>query len=60
MCCLNMCLNLKILKMSPALFARRYILKALQTRLIISLMLLYTKNQDPNVLFEHVFELENT
>ena len=43
MCCLNMGLNLKILKMSPALFACRYIQKALQTKLIISPMLLFVK-----------------
>ena len=35
-CCLNMGLNLKILKMRPSLFTRRYIRKALRTRLIIS------------------------
>ena len=36
-------LNLKILKMSPALFAWRYIRKALRTRLIISLTFLFVK-----------------
>ena len=38
MCCLKMGLNLKILKMSPVLFAWRYIRKILRTRLIISVM----------------------
>ena len=37
-------LNLKMLKMSPALFACNYIRKALGTRLIILLMLLFAKN----------------
>ena len=36
-------LNLKILKMSPALFAFTYIWKVLRTRLIILPMLLYAK-----------------
>ena len=35
--------ELEILKMSPALFVRRYIQKVLQTRLIIMLMFLFTK-----------------
>ena len=37
-------LNLKILKMSPALFACRYIRKALRTRLTISSMFLFREN----------------
>ena len=42
MCCLNMCLNLKLLKMCPELFI--YIIqKALRTRLIISSMLLFAQ-----------------
>ena len=36
-------LHLKILKLSPALFAWRYIWKALRTRLIISPMFLFAK-----------------
>ena len=36
-------LNLKTLKMSPELFTRCYILKALQTRLLILPMLLFAK-----------------
>ena len=43
-CCLNMGLNLKILKMSPKLFTWRYKQKALQTRLIFSPKLLSTKS----------------
>ena len=43
MCCFNMAMNLKVLKMSPALFARHYFWKALPTRLIFSPMLLFAK-----------------
>ena len=42
-CCLNMGVNLKILKISPALLAWHYIRKALRTRLIISPLFSFAK-----------------
>ena len=61
MCCSNMGLNLKILKMSPALFAWRYIQKALRARLIISPMFLFAKTlRMVMTLWRHYYILKYT
>ena len=53
-------LNLKILKMSPALFALRYIREALRTRLIISPMFLFAKTLHTAMTLFDVMTFEST